>query len=105
MDDYFFETPDETSREDRVYVLIIYDIINNRRRNKLAKHLQGYGFRIQKSAFEAMLPKRLYLKLKKELEAFAGKEDSIRMYKIIGKGQVTSYGNQIVPEMSEVIII
>ena len=104
-DDYFFETPEETSREDRLYVLIIYDIMDNKKRNKLAKHLQGYGFRIQKSAFEAMLFARLYTKLKKELEKFASEEDSIRMYKIIGKGQVTCYGGQIDPEMDEVLII
>ena len=55
MEDYFFETPSEDSKEKKVYVLIIYDIIENKKRTKLAKFLQGYGFRIQKSAFEAML--------------------------------------------------
>ena len=55
MEDYFFETLSEDSKEKKVYVLIIYDIIENKKRTKLAKFLQGYGFRIQKSAFEAML--------------------------------------------------
>ena len=41
MEDYFFETPSEDSKEKKVYVLIIYDIIENKKRTKLAKFLQG----------------------------------------------------------------
>ena len=38
-----------------MFVLIIYDIVDNGRRVKLAKYLQGYGFRVQKSAKEIEL--------------------------------------------------
>ena len=53
-EDYYFRIDDELS-EDRVFVLIIYDIISNKSRNKFSKLLLGYGFRIQKSAFEAVI--------------------------------------------------
>ena len=46
MDDYFFETTEFESKENKLYILIIYDIIDNKKRNRLAKFLQGYGFRI-----------------------------------------------------------
>ena len=58
MDDenYFFHI-DENIESDKVFVLIIYDITDNKKRLKLSKLLLGYGFRIQKSAFEAMITK------------------------------------------------
>ena len=89
--DYFFEG-ENCQTYDKVYILIIYDIINNKKRNKLAKLLKGYGFRIQKSAFEARISAGKYRKLLKELDAFGSAEDCIRVYKIIGNGQVTTIG-------------
>ncbi len=105
--DYFFDT-DETEQnttENKVYVLIIYDIIDNKRRNKLVKYLKGYGFRVQKSAFEAMVPERLYAKLKRELKQYATEVDSIRIYRIVGSGVVTVYGLQEQVDSKDVIII
>lgn len=64
-DDYYFQIDDE-SKDDRLFVLIIYDIVNNSRRTKFAKLLLGYGFRIQKSAFEAVITKSKLMKLKFE---------------------------------------
>ena len=51
-ENYFFDI-EEKPDNDKVFVLIIYDIVDNKRRLKLAKFLAGYGFRVQKSAFEA----------------------------------------------------
>ena len=51
MEDYFFSTEEQSGKEKKAYVLIIYDIVDNSRRTKLAKFLQGYGFRVQKSEF------------------------------------------------------
>ena len=105
MENYFFETSEFETKENKLYVLIIYDIINNQKRNKLAKLLQGYGFRIQKSAFEAFLTKSLYQKMLREIRVFVSPEDSIRVYKIIGKGQVTVMGVQESVQPEEVVII
>lgn len=69
-------------KQKKIEILIIYDIIDNKKRNKLAAHLCGYGFRIQKSAFEASLNLLQYKRLVKELEHYADKEDSIIIYKI-----------------------
>lgn len=91
LEDYMFDIQEEPS-DYRVFVLIIYDITENKRRVKLAKYLQGYGFRIQKSAFEALLKESVYRKMISGLERYASKEDSIRVYKIIGKGQVINFG-------------
>ena len=103
---YFFEI-DEESGKDRVFVLVIYDIMDNSKRTRLAKKLQGYGIRVQKSAFEALIDKKKYKKLLNELKQYVSKEDgdSIRIYKIIGKGQVTSFGADINHELDDVIVI
>lgn len=90
---------------DTYFVLIIYDIVSDKRRNRLVKLLKGYGERVQKSAFEAHLKKTVFNKLLKELEKFAKKEDSIRVYKIIGKGQTFYFGTNVVTINEESIII
>lgn len=39
------------SREEKFYkALIIYDIIDDKKRNRMAKFLESYGVRVQKSA-------------------------------------------------------
>jgi CRISPR-associated protein Cas2 len=53
----------------------------------------GFGFRIQKSAFEAMLPPNKYEKLLKALPSFVTETDSVRVYKIRGEGAVTVFGD------------
>lgn len=67
--------------------------------------LLGYGFRIQKSAFEAVITKKKYKELLQRLPAYTSSMDSIRVYKIIGKGQVTSFGKQETEENEDVIVI
>ena len=58
-EDYYFQISEEIE-SDKEFVLIIYDIVDNRKRVKIAKLLSGYGKRVQKSAFEAMLTKQKY---------------------------------------------
>lgn len=88
-----------------VYALIIYDIVDNKRRNKLVSFLQGYGFRVQKSCFEVLISKSLFNKLKGEIAKYATKEDSIRIYKIQGTGQVICYGANSFVAPKDIIII
>lgn len=49
--------------ERKFIVLMIYDIVDNKRRNKMVKCLEAYGVRVQKSAFEALLNRRQYEKM------------------------------------------
>jgi len=104
MENYFFET-DEYVHDNKVFVLVIYDIIDNKKRVKLAKKLLGYGFRIQKSAFEAKLTEKKYRQLLSELKSFENSEDSIRVYRIIGQGNVTVFGEQKDTELEDIIVI
>ena len=42
MENYFFETS-EKQESKKLYLLVIYDIIDNKRRLKFAKAMEGYG--------------------------------------------------------------
>ena len=104
-EDYYFRIDDELS-EDRVFVLIIYDIISNKSRNKFSKLLLGYGFRIQKSAFEAVISKDKLIKSLAEIPRYINEnEDSVRLYQIKGKGNVTTWGKNENYDVDEVIIL
>lgn len=103
-DEYYFKISDD-SKENKVFVLIIYDIVNNAKRVKLAKKLQGYGFRVQKSAFEALITKKKYDKMLDELRMYVDKEESIRIYKIVGKGQLEILGKQEYNTQDDIIVI
>ena len=105
MEDYFFSTVEENTQEKKAYVLIIYDIVDNTKRVRLAKFLQGYGFRVQKSAFEALISFSLYNKLLREIGVYVDEEDSIRIYKIVGQGQVTILGKNEKVKNDDCIII
>ena len=99
-EDYYFQIAEELE-DDKQFILIIYDIVDNKRRIKFAKFLEGYGKRVQKSAFEAMLSSQRYEKMVREIPK--DNEDNVRIYRITGKGKVTSWGT--VPEFEEEIIL
>jgi CRISPR-associated protein Cas2 len=104
MENYFWNTEQISSK--KLYILIIYDIVSNKRRTAFAKKMNGYGFRVQKSAFEAMIPQNLYRKLLTEIPSMIDKrEDSVRIYKIVGYGEVHLFGTNISVENEDVIII
>ena len=52
--------------ERRYIVLVIYDIVDNKRRNRMVTCVERYGIRVQKSAFEAFLSKKKYERLVEE---------------------------------------
>ncbi len=103
-EEYYFQISDDLEN-DKMFILVIYDIVDNKRRLKFAKTMSGYGKRVQKSAFEALLTRQKYEKLIREIPKLVDLEDSVRLYKIHGKGQVLNWGNAEVLEEEEIIIV
>lgn len=67
--------------ERKFIVLMIYDIVDNKRRNKMVKCLEAYRVRVQKSAFEALLNRRQYEKMLRESSILIDEAvDSLRVY-------------------------
>lgn len=92
MENYFWNTEIPAKRK-KLYILVIYDIVDNRRRVKFSDKMSGYGFRVQKSAFEAMITDNLYKKLLTEIPSLIDQSiDTVRVYKIRGAGEVNLFG-------------
>ena len=105
MENYFFETS-EKQESKKLYLLVIYDIIDNKRRLKFAKAMEGYGIRVQQSCFEAFLSEAVFRKLLQDIPRYIDKKaDSVRVYRIIGNGEVTLFGQNIKPRAEDVIIV
>ena len=70
----------EKQNDERIYLLIIYDISDNKRRTKLAKELEAYGERVQLSAFEFFITPKEYNVLIAKVNKLIKEEDSIKIY-------------------------
>lgn len=94
----------ETAYKEDSFSLLIYDIAEDKRRLKLAQYLEGYGVRVQKSAFEIRIDKRRFEEMLRGIPGFVTENDSVKLYKIRGNREVYCWGNAK-PEISEEIII
>lgn len=80
------------------YMVISYDISDDRKRNKVANILEDYGKRVQYSVFECRLDEKTLAELIDKLKPFPERNDSIRVYQIceaclrrvilLGKGKI-----------------
>ena len=62
--------------------------------------------RIQKSSFEALVDKKLLEKLEREIpKAINPEEDSVRIYRMTGYGEVILFGQNQKLENEEVVIL
>ena len=78
-----------------MFFFVSYDIVDNKRRSKLAKKLCNYGQRVQYSVFECFLDQDQYKKMKKEVLKFVDLEkDSLRIYRMCGEciNHIESFG-------------
>lgn len=91
--------------ERKYIILIIYDIISNKQRVKLAKLLSGYGIRVQKSAFEARLNKKQYARLLRDIKGMLMEEDNVRIYKLHSYEEIVTFGNKQYETIEDVVII
>ena len=86
-------------------VLIIYDIISNKQRVKMAKLLSSYGARVQKSAFEERLTKKQYMKMLADIEKMLKPEDNVRIYRMTGYEEIHTFGSKDYETFEDVVII
>ena len=96
---------DDANNGGRFLVVVIYDISDSKRRVKIAKILNGYGKRVQKSAFECMLNRKQYDNLLGKLSKIIQEEDLLRVYKISGCADVKVWGDVALTQYEEDIII
>ncbi len=84
-----------------MFILISYDIPDDKRRTKVSKALENFGTRVQYSVFECVLTRTQLDEVRKRLTAVVYlPEDSVRFYflpedavpkiAILGQGTVTA---------------
>lgn len=108
IDDYIEdeESFDYAVADERRYiVLVIYDIVDDRKRCRMVRFLEGYGIRVQKSAFEARLTKKQYDRMTARIHKLIDKgTDSLRIYFLDNHFAVRSWGIGS-EHLDEIIII
>ncbi len=62
------------------YILIVYDISDDKKRYKLAKNLLRFGMRTQKSVFEALVTDKELNEIKKLAKKYSSKKDIVTIY-------------------------
>jgi len=69
-----------------MFLLVCYDIADDRRRLRVMKVLEGYGQRVQRSVFECDLDARQLERLKGRLrKTIRDSEDSLRYYHLCSR--------------------
>ena len=82
-----------SARDRRYIVVLIYDIVENRRRSQMVKCLEGYGVRVQKSAFEALLTEEQSERMVRKASRIINESsDSLRVYVLAKHTSVRSWG-------------
>jgi len=90
-----------------MYVVISYDIVVDRQRNRAAKILLDYLTRVQYSVFEGRITAEHLAELQTKLEALLDPEtDSLRIYFLCErcKDRIYTYGQEKLIEMEHMII-
>jgi CRISPR-associated protein Cas2 len=91
-----------------MHIVLAYDIVADRRRNRLAKGLEGFLVRVQKSVFEGDIPDERYPKLRALIEREINPdEDGVRMYRLCARCvpavEVVGMGVYIEEEQDQII--
>ena len=90
-----------------MFIIISYDISEDKRRTKIHKTLKDFGTWIQYSVFECELKEKEYLQLRNRLnKAIDKSEDNIRFYFLCAKceDKIEKIGDQTSPGQDSVII-
>lgn len=75
-------TPYDIIQREKLFIVVAYDISDDRRRARLHKKLKGFGTAVQYSVFEAILDSANLAKMKKMIMAEVKDEDQVRLYSL-----------------------
>jgi len=89
-----------------MFILVSYDIPDDRRRTRLAKVLEDYGERVQYSVFECDLTQKQLQQLLGEIKrVMSAEQDSVRVYRLCQEcvAQIQALG-RAEPPAGEVLV-
>ena len=82
----------EPDKKQKYLVVVVYDITDDKRRTRMARFLNGYGLRVQRSCFECILDIMLYKKLIDEIDKYISDDDLLRVYRLTGNMEIKTWG-------------
>jgi CRISPR-associated protein Cas2 len=91
-----------------MHYVIAYDVTDDGRRNKVARCLESWGRRVQKSVFECDLStEELREVLERLQELLAPSDDRCHIYGLCGKcvAKRTALGNDVEPKPDDTVVI
>jgi CRISPR-associated protein Cas2 len=93
----------------RRHLLVSYDVTDDRTRTRLARYLQGFFDRVQKSVFEGEIDDSKRAKLAAEVARLVDQEqDSVRFYTLCTRccaaTEIVGTGTYIEPDRGDVIL-
>jgi CRISPR-associated protein Cas2 len=69
-----------------MWVLVIYDICDEKRLNRVARLVQSYGQRVQRSVFECELDKNSLTRFQQQLALIIDKdEDAVKFFRLCNR--------------------
>ena len=80
----------------KTFTIIAYDISNNRKRQKVAKFLEQYGSRANKSVFECFITPKQTTEIKLKIEKLINKQTDTILFYTLCKNcikNITTLGN------------
>ena len=93
---------------EKYFLVVVYDLSNNRRRIKLHKLLKNFGSPVQYSVFECLLSAEEINQMKKQIrKLLRPKTDHLRYYSLwkTCKGKTEVIGRVEILEEKEVIVV
>lgn len=97
-----------TTTAEKQFWVIAYDIVDNKRRSKVAEFLEQYGIRRNFSVFEILVTPVVLTKLKKQLQKITDSDTDTLLYYYICKScydKKEQYGKTPASLPEEVIVI
>lgn len=87
-------------------ILVIYDVVDDKKRYRIAKTMKGYGEWVQRSAFECHLTLRQYEKMIRDIiPYFDFEQDLLKIYKLTGQTEIKVYGKIEMTANEDLIIL
>ena len=90
-----------------MFLVVAYDVVDDKRRQNIAKKLKDYGVRVQYSVFECILEETKFEEMVRSVLPFFQDEDSLRIYPLCQSciKNVKAYGEAVVTTDPEVYIV
>lgn len=92
----------------RWYVVVSYDVVDDKRRRKVARAMMAYGERVQKSVFDCLVDERRLLEMRARVKELIDESvDSVRYYRLCSRCEHTIevQGSGTVQEDEDIILV